>query len=96
MPKWPAELGGTDWSLEQHAVFAREMTLANAPIVSPNSTRMVGPVVIKFGTEEQQNVDFESFQGAALLDFSLEGDDSMFDDWLEIGQSTSQILRAEI
>ncbi|MEN8722680.1 MAG: acyl-CoA dehydrogenase family protein [Alphaproteobacteria bacterium] len=55
VPKWPAEWGGTDWSLEQHAVFAREMTLANAPIVSPNSTRMVGPVVIKFGTKEQQN-----------------------------------------
>lgn len=54
VPAWPVAWGGTDWSLEQHAVFARELTLSMAPPVSPNSTKMVGPVVIEFGTEEQK------------------------------------------
>lgn len=55
VPAWPVEWGGTGWSLEQHAIFQRELTLADAPKVSPNSTRMVGPVVIKFGTDDQKN-----------------------------------------
>ncbi len=55
VPAWPVEWGGTGWNVEQHAIFQRELTLANAPKVSPNSTRMVGPVVIKFGTDEQKN-----------------------------------------
>ncbi|MGB0920665.1 MAG: acyl-CoA dehydrogenase family protein [Alphaproteobacteria bacterium] len=55
VPSWPVEWGGTNWDLEQHAIFQRELTLANAPKVTPNSTRMVGPVVIKFGTDEQKN-----------------------------------------
>ncbi len=54
VPAWPVEYGGTDWNLEQHAIFQRELILANAPVISPNSTRMVGPVVIAFGTEEQK------------------------------------------
>ncbi|MGV8997945.1 MAG: acyl-CoA dehydrogenase family protein [Parvibaculaceae bacterium] len=54
VPGWPVEFGGTGWTLEQRAVFQHELTLASAPIVSPNSTRMVGPVVIAFGTEEQK------------------------------------------
>lgn len=53
-PSWPVEYGGTAWSLEQHAIFQRELTLASAPVVTPNSTRMVGPVVIAFGTGEQK------------------------------------------
>lgn len=55
VPAWPVEWGGTGWDIEQHAIFQRELTLANAPKVSPNSTRMVGPVVIKFGSDEQKN-----------------------------------------
>ncbi len=54
VPGWPVEFGGTGWSLEQRAIFQHELTLASAPIVSPNSTRMVGPVVIAFGTEDQK------------------------------------------
>lgn len=55
VPAWPVEYGGTDWNLEQHAIFQRELILANAPVVTPNATRMVGPVVIAFGTDEQKS-----------------------------------------
>ncbi|MBV1934195.1 MAG: acyl-CoA dehydrogenase family protein [Parvibaculaceae bacterium] len=54
VPSWPVEFGGTGWNLEQHAIFQRELTLASAPVITPNSTRMVGAVVIAFGTEEQK------------------------------------------
>ncbi len=54
VPTWPVEHGGTGWTLGQHHVFQRELLLANAPPVTPNATRMVGPVVIAFGTEEQK------------------------------------------
>ena len=55
VPTWPVAWGGTGWTPEQYAIFQRELTLAQAPPVSPNSTRMVGPVVIEFGTDEQKN-----------------------------------------
>lgn len=54
VPSWPEEFGGTGWTLDQHAIFQRELTLASAPVVSPNSTRMVGPVIIAFGTDQQK------------------------------------------
>ncbi len=55
VPSWPEEYGGTGWSLEQHAIFQRELTLATAPPISPNSTRMVGPVVIEYGSAAQKS-----------------------------------------
>lgn len=55
VPAWPEEWGGTGWSLEQQAIFKRELTLACAPVISPNSTGMVGPAIIAFGTDEQKN-----------------------------------------
>lgn len=54
VPTWPIEWGGTGWSFEQLGVFERELTLAQAPVVTPNATRMVGPVVMAFGTDEQK------------------------------------------
>ena len=53
-PAWPVEWGGTGWSVVQHYLFAREMAEAGAPPLSPNSTHMVGPVVIAFGTDTQK------------------------------------------
>jgi len=54
VPSWPVEYGGTGWTLEQHAIFQRELVLSYAPVVSPNATRMVGPVIIAFGTDDQK------------------------------------------
>ena len=54
-PGWPVEWGGTGWSVIQHYIFSRELAAANAPPLTPNSTHMVGPVVIAFGTDEQKS-----------------------------------------
>ena len=54
VPHWPVEHGGANWSLRKQHALQRELALAGAPFVSPNSTHMVGPVIIALGTEEQK------------------------------------------
>ncbi|MBM3644240.1 MAG: acyl-CoA dehydrogenase [Alphaproteobacteria bacterium] len=51
---WPREHGGTGWSAMQRYLYAREMTAADAPRLFNMSVRMVGPVVMKYGTAEQK------------------------------------------
>ncbi|WPN44703.1 MULTISPECIES: acyl-CoA dehydrogenase family protein [unclassified Pseudomonas] len=51
---WPAELGGTGWSEVQKHIFEDECAAFGAPPVLPFGVVMVGPVIIKFGTEEQK------------------------------------------
>ncbi|MCC6920076.1 MAG: acyl-CoA dehydrogenase family protein [Alphaproteobacteria bacterium] len=53
-PAWPVAYGGTGWNLVQHAIFARELSLAEAPPVTPNATGMLGPVLIEYGTPAQK------------------------------------------
>jgi alkylation response protein AidB-like acyl-CoA dehydrogenase len=53
-PTWPQEFGGTGWNATQRYVFARESAAADAPRVFSMGIRMVGPVIMKFGTPEQQ------------------------------------------
>ena len=55
VPHWPVEYGGTGWSVAKQQVFQRELALASAPSISPNSTHMVGPVLIAFGTDQQKD-----------------------------------------
>jgi acyl-CoA dehydrogenase len=54
VPHWPLEHGGTGWSPIQHYLFATELALADAPPLAPMGTHMVGPVIVAFGTPEQQ------------------------------------------
>ena len=54
VPHWPVEWGGTNWSPVQHYVFASELAAADAPSVAPQGPRMVGPVVMAFGTPQQK------------------------------------------
>ena len=54
VPHWPLEHGGAGWSPTQHLIFKRELAMAGAPPLSPNSTHMVAPVIIAFGTDEQK------------------------------------------
>lgn len=54
VPRWPIEHGGTGWTPMQHYIFASELAAANAPPLAPMGTGMVGPVIIAFGTPEQQ------------------------------------------
>ena len=54
VPRWPTEHGGTGWTPMQHYLFACELAAADAPPLAPMGTGMVGPVIIAFGTPEQQ------------------------------------------
>jgi alkylation response protein AidB-like acyl-CoA dehydrogenase len=54
VPGWPVEHGGTGWTPMQHFIFASELALADAPPLAPNAVKMVGPVLIAFGTEAQK------------------------------------------
>ena len=55
VPHWPVAWGGTGWTPMQHFIFQRELMEADAPRVGSQSTRMVAPVLMKFGTPDQQN-----------------------------------------
>jgi acyl-CoA dehydrogenase len=54
VPMWPTEWGGTGWSAVQRFIFESECALAGAPLVHPMGVRLVGPVILRFGTEEQK------------------------------------------
>jgi alkylation response protein AidB-like acyl-CoA dehydrogenase len=53
-PSWPTQYGGAGWSAIQRYLFARECTAADCPRVFTMGVRMVGPVLMHFGTEEQK------------------------------------------
>ena len=54
-PAWPEAFGGTGWSALERFVFESECALAGAPIVYPIGLRLVAPVIIAFGSPEQQS-----------------------------------------
>ncbi len=51
---WPEEWGGPGWSVIQRFIFDNESALAHAPRVVPFGVNMLGPVLIKYGSEEQK------------------------------------------
>lgn len=51
---WPKEHGGPGWSAVQKFIFENECALAGAPRVVPFGVNMLGPVLIKYGSAEQQ------------------------------------------
>jgi len=51
---WPVEHGGTGWSAAQRYIFQEEMALAHAPEWLPFNVNMIGPILCKFGNEEQK------------------------------------------
>ncbi|MBS0550496.1 MAG: acyl-CoA dehydrogenase family protein [Proteobacteria bacterium] len=53
-PAWPKEHGGTGWSATERYIFSRECTAMDAPRIFSMGLRMVGPVIMKFGTPEQK------------------------------------------
>jgi len=53
-PDWPVEYGGTGWSPEERFVFAEEYCKRDLPPLLPNCLKMVGPLLIDLGTEEQK------------------------------------------
>ena len=51
---WPEEHGGTGWSPMQRYIFEKECALADAPSLPVLGLRLLGPVICRFGTEEQK------------------------------------------
>ena len=51
---WPVEYGGPGWTTAQHIIFEAEAGLAYAPRIVPFGVEMLGPVLIKFGSEDQK------------------------------------------
>lgn len=54
VPLWPQAWGGTGWTGLQRFIFESECATAGAPLVHPMGARFVGPVIIRFGTDEQK------------------------------------------
>ena len=54
VPNWPVAHGGQAWTPAQRYIFQEEMALAHAPEGSPFNVNMIGPVLCRFGTDEQK------------------------------------------
>ena len=53
-PSWPKQYGGPGWNEAQRSIFAAECVRAGAPGLAPMGLRMVGPVIMRYGTPEQK------------------------------------------
>jgi len=53
-PSWPEEHGGTGWTDTQKYIFATEMGLIGAPEPVPFGMKMVAPVIMAYGSDEQK------------------------------------------
>jgi alkylation response protein AidB-like acyl-CoA dehydrogenase len=53
-PNWAKEYGGPGWTPTQKYIFEVEMAAAGTPVMSPMGLKMVGPVIMAFGTPEQK------------------------------------------
>ncbi|HEX4511567.1 MAG TPA: acyl-CoA dehydrogenase family protein [Burkholderiaceae bacterium] len=51
---WPREFGGPGWDAVQRHLFEEECALAGSPRIVPFGPVMVAPVLMAFGTPEQQ------------------------------------------
>jgi alkylation response protein AidB-like acyl-CoA dehydrogenase len=51
---WPVEHGGPGFTPSQRYIFGMEMASANVPATLPFGVKMVAPVIMKFGSEEQK------------------------------------------
>ena len=53
-PTWPKEFGGTGWTPVQQYIFEEETTVGGGPRLIPFGLKMVGPVIMTFGNQAQQ------------------------------------------
>ncbi|BBU22054.1 acyl-CoA dehydrogenase family protein [Mycobacterium xenopi] len=52
VPNWPVEWGGKDWTPTQHQIWLDEMQLAGVPEPLNFNSKMVGPVIAEFGSQQ--------------------------------------------
>ncbi|KAF1707767.1 acyl-CoA dehydrogenase family protein [Pseudoxanthomonas sacheonensis] len=53
-PAWPVEFGGTGWSKTRQYIFENECAMADAPAQLAFGIKMVAPVIMRYGSPEQQ------------------------------------------
>ena len=53
-PEWPVEWGGQNWTVVQRYILEEECAYAGCPPLIPFGLKMCGPVLHRFGTEEQK------------------------------------------
>ena len=88
-PSWPVEYGGAGWTDMQRYIFASECARAGAPSLAPMGLRMVGPCLMRYGTDAQK---------ALYLPRILSGEDYWCQGYSEPGAGSdlaSLQLRAE-
>ncbi|MDY6869695.1 MAG: acyl-CoA dehydrogenase family protein [Actinomycetota bacterium] len=54
VPNWPVEWGGKDWTPVQHQIWLDEMQLACVPEPLTFNSKMIGPVIAEFGSQEMK------------------------------------------
>ena len=89
-PAWPRDHGGPGWSEMQRHLFAVECAAADAPNLAPMGLKMVGPIIMRFGTPGQQ---------ARYLPRILSGEDYWCQGYSEPGAGSDLAalqLRAEV
>jgi len=52
---WPEQYGGPGWGAVEKFIFEHECALAGAPRIVPFGVNMLGPVLIKYASEQQKN-----------------------------------------
>ena len=52
---WPQEYGGPGWDAVQKFIFENECAIAGAPRIVPFGVNMLGPVLIKYGSQAQKD-----------------------------------------
>ncbi|MEQ9642886.1 MAG: acyl-CoA dehydrogenase family protein [Alphaproteobacteria bacterium] len=78
-PGWPVEYGGTGWSVMQKYIYNTESARAGAPRLFAMGLRMCGPVVMKFGRQDQKD---------AVLPRILSGEDTWCQGYSEPGSGS--------
>lgn len=53
-PDWPERFGGPGWSEIERYIFAAECVAAGAPNLAPMGLKMVAPVIMHYGSPDQQ------------------------------------------
>ena len=56
VPDWPEEYGGPGWTLTQRAIFKEECIRAHAPGLQLSGLMLLGPILMKYGTEKQKEL----------------------------------------
>jgi alkylation response protein AidB-like acyl-CoA dehydrogenase len=52
---WPEEWGGPGWNAIEKFIFENECALAHAPRIVPFGVSMLGPVLMKYGSDTQKS-----------------------------------------